>query len=123
MEKRLLLKNEEYEEREKDRRSKKRVKTRGGVDRPALRVSRTLIFIRPWQVYTDCIFHFEAIAEAQSRMRVKATELAPRYEVAVLHSPRPREPVHPRHCSIFLPPRRPPAGQRPPATTRYTTTL
>lgn len=35
MEKRLLLKNEEYEEREKDRRSKKRVKTRGGVDRPA----------------------------------------------------------------------------------------
>lgn len=46
-----------------DRRSKKYVKTGGRSPLPS-RLSRTSIFIRPWQVYTDCIFHFEAIAGA-----------------------------------------------------------
>lgn len=48
-----------------DRRSKKYVKTGGRSPLPPPpRLSRTSIFIRPWQVYTDCIFHFEAIAGA-----------------------------------------------------------
>lgn len=46
-----------------DRRSKKYVKTGSRSPLPS-RLSRTSIFIRPWQVYTDCIFHFEAIAGA-----------------------------------------------------------
>lgn len=48
-----------------DRRSKKYAKTRGRSPLPPPpRLSRTSIFIRPWQVYTYCIFHFEAIAGA-----------------------------------------------------------
>lgn len=62
MEKRLQKRRIDRERRSKDRRSKEMCKD-AGVDRPP-HVSRTLIFIRPWQVYTDCIFHFEAIAGA-----------------------------------------------------------
>lgn len=103
-----------------DRRSKKYVKT---VDRPSLPAYRGRRFSSGRGKYTQTAFFISRLLPAQSRMQVKATELAPRYEVAVLHSPRPREPVHPRHCSIFLPFRRSSAGQRPPPDTRDTTTL
>lgn len=116
---------ESCEERDNRTIDDQRNMQRRGVDRPSLPLPayRGRRFSSGRGKYTQTAFFISRLLPAQSRMQVKATELAPRYEVAVLHSPRPREPVHPRHCSIFLPFRRSSAGQRPPPDTRDTTTL
>lgn len=56
-------------------------------------------------------FSFRGYCRAQSRMQVKATELAPRYEVAVLHSEAKR--TRPSTALLHFSPLSPARGHRP----------